>query len=151
MSEHLSSEQIVNWMIEDHSAEQVEHVGVCAECAAAVERLEQSLGMFRVAVRETAQQLGESQKVFHLPRRPKAVLWLTAGLTAAAVLVSLTALPVYKVQQEQRKAEMARQDAELMEQVDAELSEGVAAPMRPLEKMVSWGPAAKQSVEKRKF
>jgi len=148
MNQHLSSKQIVEWMIEDHSVEAEHHVESCAECAAQIGRLKDSLGMFRGAVRETAAHFSESQKVFAMPKRWMAVLWLTA----AAALVTVTAFPVYKVQENRQKAaEIVRQDAELMEQVNAGLSEGVAAPMKPLERLVSWGPAAKRTEEKRSF
>ncbi len=110
----------------------------CAECAAQVNTLRESLGMFRGAVRETAGNLADRRIVDEVPRRRMAVLWLTA----AAALVTITVLPIYKVKENRQKAEIVRQDAELMEQVNAGLSEGVAAPMKPLEKMVKWGPAA---------
>jgi ribosomal protein S14 len=147
MSEHLSSKQITEWTIEDRSAEASRHIQECAECASQVERLRESLEMFRGAMRETAEQCSAQQKVLRVPGRRTAVLWLTA----AAALVTLTVLPIYQVRESRHKAaETARQDAELMEQVNAELSEGVAAPMKPLEKLVSWGPAPK-SGEKRAY
>jgi predicted anti-sigma-YlaC factor YlaD len=148
MNQHLSSKRIAGWTIEDHSAEEVQHIQECTECAAQVERLAETLGMFRVAVRETAANFVEQRQVLQMPRRRMAVLWLTV----AAALMTLAVVPVYRVQENRQKAaEMARQDAELMEQVNAELSEGVAAPMKPLEKMVSWGPTAKSAGEERKF
>jgi hypothetical protein len=138
MNQHLSSKQIVEWMIEDRTVEAERHVEECAECAAQVNTLRESLGMFRGAVRETAGNLADRRIVDEVPRRRMAVLWLTA----AAALVTITVLPIYKVKENRQKAEIVRQDAELMEQVNAGLSEGVAAPMKPLEKMVKWGPAA---------
>jgi hypothetical protein len=148
MSEHLSSEQITDWLIGERPAEAVQHARVCPECAAQVAQLSETLDMFRGAVRETAGSFGEGRKVFLVPRRRTAVMWATV----AAALVTLVALPAYQVREKKhRAAEMAQQDSELMEQVNAELSEGVARPMRPLEKMVSWGPAAKAVAEKRTF
>jgi hypothetical protein len=149
MSEHLSSEQISDWMIGDRAAEAVQHMRTCTECESRVERLEETLGMFRGAVRETAGSFEERQQVFQLPRRRIRVMWATV----VAALVTLVAVPVYQVQEHQRQAAAAaqQQDAELMEQVNAELSQDVAAPMKPLEKMVSWGPAAKSAGEKRAF
>jgi hypothetical protein len=132
MTEHLSSQQIVEWMNGERGAEAEGHVRECAECGNRVEQLLDSLEMFRSSVRETA----ERQTVSRLAPRRHALRWLTA----VAALVLLAGLPVYKVQEDrQRAAEMARQDAELMREVDADLSSGVAAPMKPLEKMVSWG------------
>jgi hypothetical protein len=53
----------------------------------------------------------------------------------------------------QQSAQMARQDAELLDEVNAELSSGVAEPMKPLERMVSWGRegAPEKAGEARKF
>jgi hypothetical protein len=149
MSKHLSSEQISDWMAGERSsvvAEQAaQHVHDCGECAAEIERLTESLAMFRVAVRETAGTFTERQRVFGIPKRRVAVLWATA----AAALVTLAIIPVYQGQQNRHKAEIARQDAVLMEQVNAGLSENVASPLKPLEKMVSWGPNAKTASETR--
>lgn len=148
MSEHLTSEQIAEWMIGGREVEAAQHVETCAECQRQVDQLQETLGMFRGAVRETAGSLGERQRVFQLPRRRVAVLWATV----AAALVTLAIVPAYEVQARRLKAaETARQDAELLEQVNAELSEDIAGPMKPLEKMVSWGPAARIVPEKRTF
>ncbi len=58
---------------------------------------------------------------------------------AAAALLVLAAVPVYRsVQDRQRQAEIARADALLLEQVDAEVSRAVPRPMEPLAKLVSW-------------
>jgi hypothetical protein len=139
MSEHLTSEQISNWAIGLRNDAMEQHASECRACMAEIERLQESLGMFRAAVRAKAGELAGSQKVLRVPKRRMAVIWLTA----VAAVVTLTVLPVYKVQEHrQRAAETARQDAELMEQVNSELSQDVAEPMKPLEKMVSWGPAA---------
>ena len=58
-------------------------------------------------------------------------------LVAAALLV--LAVPIYRnAQDRQRQAEIARADALLLEQVDAEVSRAVPRPMEPLVKLVSW-------------
>src|SRR5208283_5891399 len=60
------------------------------------------------------------------------------ALVAAALLV-LAAVPVHRnAQERQRQAEIARADALLLEQVDAEVSRAVPRPMEPLVKLVSW-------------
>ncbi len=136
MSQHLSSQQILDWMNGDYSPEADRHVRECADCAAQVESLTHTLAMFRSSVREASagliEQRAEQQVVLRMPQRRVAWRWLPV----AAALVVLAAMPVYKLQQQQARqkaAEVARQDAELMEQVDAELSEEVASPMKPLE------------------
>ena len=138
MTTHLSSQQILEWMNGERGADAERHVRECAECGRRVERLGDSLELFRGSVREAAGViLEERQTVLQMPRRNHALRWFTV----AAALVLLAGLPIFKVHEEQHRAvEMARQDAELMREVDAELSSGVATPLKPLEKMVSWGP-----------
>ena len=131
MSQHLSSQQILDWMNGDYSPEADRHVRECADCAAQVESLTDTLAMFRSSVREASAGISEQQVVLRMPARKFSWRWLPV----AAALVVLAGVPVYKVQQQarQKAAEVARQDAELMEQVDAELSAEVASPMKPLE------------------
>jgi hypothetical protein len=148
MNQHLSSQQILEWMNGENSPGAKLHVGECAECAAQVERLAGSLQMFRDAVREVADRSGEGQTVLRMPRRRMALRWITA----AAALVMLAGVPIFKVQEDRhRAAELARQDAELLDEVNAELSSGVAEPMKPLQKMVIWGSETTKRAETREF
>ena len=148
MIQHLTSDQISQCVLGDASPETAAHLNRCTECAARLAQLTDSLGMFRSAIRETAGNLGGQQRTPVITRRRMAVLWLTV----AAALITVTALPVYKIQDNRQKAAaIAKQDAELMEQVNAGLSEGVATPLKPLQKMVSWGPGMKITPEKRNF
>jgi hypothetical protein len=152
MTRHLSSQQILEWMNGERAVEAEQHVRDCAECGQRVDRLRESLELFRGSVRETAENnfeaRSEGQTVLRMPRRRTALRWLTA----AAAVILLAGLPIFKVQEDrQRAAEVARQDAELMREVDAELSSEVAAPLKPLEKMVSWGTGSAAQVDKRRF
>ena len=56
---------------------------------------------------------------------------------AVAALLVLAAVPIYREDQ-QRKAERARADAALLEQVDVQVSRAIAAPMEPLAKLMTW-------------
>lgn len=147
MSEHLSSEQIADFVAGIVPAKAAQHVSQCRECSGEVQRFSESLQMFRMAVRETGSGYGDRQRVLTMPKRRRAVIWATI----AAALVTLLAAPTYQFRQTQRKAEVARQDSELMDEVNAGLSEDVASPMKPLEKMVTWGPDAKKAGEVRDF
>jgi recombinational DNA repair protein (RecF pathway) len=150
MSEHLTSQQISEWMAGQGEAGWDLHLSACAKCAAEVEQLRQSLGFFRASVREVAQEASEVQTVFRTPNRGRR--WLTGIVAASALLAILAWLPIYKARDDRQKAaETARQDAELLQQVDAELSAEVAPPMKPLEQMVSWGRGDRSQLEKRKF
>ncbi len=126
------------------------HLKACAQCQAEVEQFRESLGFFRASVREVAVQADQVQTVFRAPSRGRR--WFTGAVAAAALLAILAWLPIYKAHEDRQKAaEVARQDAELLQQVDAELSSEVAGPMKPLEKMVSWGQGSQPREEKRKF
>ena len=132
MSSHLSHEQISQWMLGERTSVEEQHVLECPQCSAAVAGLQSALAEFGGAVRDW----GEAQRVA-MPtrdgRRARPFRW--AWVAVAALL--LAAVPIYRVDQ-QRKAERARADAALMEQVDAEVSRTVAAPMEPRAKLMTW-------------
>jgi hypothetical protein len=142
MSQHLSARQISLWMIGERAPQQEQHVRECPECGAELARLEASLALFRGSVRHWSdgqvrvpRPLAPTRGSRGYPARPLPVRW---ALVAAALLV-LAAVPIYRnAQDRQRQAEMARADALLLEQVDAEVSRAVPRPMEPLVKLVSW-------------
>ena len=142
MSQHLSSREISQWMIGERTPQQEQHVRECSECGAELARLEASLALFRDSVRHWSdgqvrvpRSLAPTRRRRGYPARPLPVRW---ALVAAALLV-LAAVPIYRnAQDRQRQAEMARADALLLEQVDAEVSRAVPRPMEPLAKLVSW-------------
>jgi hypothetical protein len=135
MSQHLSSQQISQWMIGERTPQQEQHVGECSQCGAEVARMEAALGLFRGSVRHWSDLQVRVPRPLAPGPRPHPVRW---ALAAAALLV-LAAVPVYRsAQDRQRQAEIARADALLLEQVDAEVSRAVPRPMEPLVKLVSW-------------
>jgi hypothetical protein len=142
MSQHLSERQISLWMIGERTPQQEQHVRECPECGAELARLEASLALFRGSVRHWSDRqvrvpwpLAPTRGSRRYPARLRPLRW---ALVAAALLV-LAVVPIYRnVQDRQRQAEMARADALLLEQVDAEVSRAVPRPMEPLVKLVSW-------------
>jgi hypothetical protein len=142
MSQHLSARQISLWMVGERTPQQEQHVRECPECGAELARLEASLALFRGSVRHWSDRqvrvpghLAPTRRSRGYPARPRPLRW---ALVAAALLL-LAAIPIYRnVQDRQRQAEMARADALLLEQVDAEVSRAVPRPMEPLAKLVSW-------------
>ena len=142
MSRHLSSREVSQWMIGERTPQQEQHVRQCPECGAEVARMEAALALFRGSVRHWSdrqvrvpQPLAPTRGSRAYPALPLPLRW---ALLAATLLV-LAALPVYRnVQDRQRQAEIARADALLLEQVDAEVSRAVPRPMEPLVKLVSW-------------
>ena len=137
MSEHLSDEQISKWIAGERDAAAGQHVGECAECRAEVARMESTLAVFRDSVhRWSDSQTAPAWKIRRTPsfaRRP-----LSWALSAAAVL-ALALVPIYRNEKEQqRKAEAARVDAMLLQQIEQETSRTVPSSMDPLVKMVAW-------------
>jgi hypothetical protein len=61
-------------------------------------------------------------------------------LAAAALLVLLGSVPLYRATRARQIAATAASDTLLLEQVDAEISRAVPEPMEPLVQLVSWGP-----------
>src|ERR1035441_8425748 len=135
MSQHLSSGEISQWMIGERTPQQEQHVRQCSECGAEVARMEAALGLFRDSVRHWSDGQVRVPRPLTPEPRPQPIRWV---LVAAALLV-LAAVPIYRnAQDRQRQAEIARADALLLGQVDAEVSRPVRRPMEPLVKRVSW-------------
>jgi hypothetical protein len=62
---------------------------------------------------------------------------MRAGLAAAAIVLA-AAVPLYRARAERHRAEVARADAVLLEQVDEGISRAIAEPMEPLAQMMAW-------------
>ena len=145
MTEHLSADQISQWMIGDRSPQLQHHVALCTQCRAQLEQLETTLGQFRGGVREWSAVTAppawrQPASRSHWPPVQRLML-------AAATLLLLVAMPVYwNVRQKQKAAEAARADAQLLEQVNSSLSRAVPEPMEPLVNLVTWNssPAEKK-------
>ena len=98
--------------------------------------MEASLSLFRGSVRQWSdgQSSSHDRRAWKVERtrtgfagQPR--LW---ALVTAMVLM-LAVIPIYRdAQDKQRKAELAKADAILLEQVDAQVSRAVPAPMEPL-------------------
>ena len=142
MSQHLSSREVSQWIIGERTPQQEQHVRQCPECGAELARMEAALALFRGSVRHWRgrQSRAEPPAIGSISpvRRGSRIQPVRWALVAAALLV-LAAVPIYRNAQEtQRQAEIARADALLLEQVDAEVSRAVPRPMEPLVKLVSW-------------
>jgi len=142
MSQHLSSREISQWMIDERTPQQEQHVRQCPECGAELARMEAALTLFRGSVRRWSDGQRRAE-----PPASGSILPARRGFWAQplgwalvpATLLVLAAVPVYRnVQDRQRQAEAARADALLLEKVDAEVSRAVPRPMEPLVKLVSW-------------
>jgi hypothetical protein len=127
---HLSEEQIAQWIGGERPAAVESHLAGCEQCRAAVTSFEDVLAQFRSSARSAvvpAPSLG----------RRRSMVWPRLA-AAAAALALLVAVPLYRERQERARAELARQDAQLLQQVDAEISQAVPDAMDPLTNLVSW-------------
>ena len=135
MNRHLSSRQFSQWMIGEHTPREEHHVRECPECGAELARLESSLSIFRDSVRQWSDRRSRvPDPGAWKAERGQPKLWALV----AAMLLMLAVVPIYRdadSKDKQRKAELARADAVLLEQVDAQVSRAVPAPMEPL---VAW-------------
>jgi hypothetical protein len=138
MSRHLSEEQISRWILGERATGEVEHASECPSCRAEIARLESAMATLRGSLRSVGEQsLPPAVDWARASRRP----WLglpVQWLVAAAALLLLTVVSLYHSHEQRRKAELARADAILLEQVDAGISRPIAEPMEPLARLMTW-------------
>lgn len=82
MSQHLSDEQISNWMIGERTADDEAHVRECAECRCEVRRMEETFGLFRESLPPLAYARGSERG-----RSVRIAVALAASTLAAVVLL----------------------------------------------------------------
>jgi hypothetical protein len=132
MNSHLSPEQISRWMMGERTRLEEQHVRECPRCGAEVAVFQSALDAFRSSVRGWSDGQSVVKPVRDgLRARPLRWAWI------AATVLLLAAIPIYRLDQ-QRKAERAKADAALLEQVDVQVSRAIAAPMEPLAKLMTW-------------
>ena len=137
MSEHLSAEQISEWMVGGRSLQLERHLAACAACRAEVEKLEGALAAYRGAVRDWSGSPPPPE--WRGPfAGPAWFSWPRAALTAAALAMLLIPPLYWRDRARQRAAEAARADAQLLERVDASIARAVPEPMDPLVNLVAW-------------
>ncbi len=143
---HLSSREISRWLVEGPSQESEEHLEGCWSCQAKLAEAREPLTAFRAAV------VAWSEAQPAAPVRTAAVtnsayrglrLWLPAGLALAAmvlagILFGGGAFRVHPAMPQHAAVASEPDDAVLMEQVDAEVSEAVPDSMAPLTDLVAW-------------
>ena len=131
---------MAGWVCGERTPEDERHLRECAQCGAEIARLESALGQFRESVRGWSDQRSPAalEKVRRAAdRRGPARFWFRWPVLAAAAL-ALSVAPVYKTVHDRQRAAQALADAQLLEQVDREVSEAVPTPMEPLAQLVSW-------------
>lgn len=145
MIEHLSAEQISQWMVGERTPQLERHVAECAACRSELGQMENTLSQFRSAMRESAASMAVPEWREPAPQASW-FAWPRVVLTAA-VLVLLVAVPIsWRVRVREQAAreqvtptsQVALSDAQLLESVDSEISQAVPGPMEPLVSLVTW-------------
>jgi hypothetical protein len=131
---HLSAEQIAQWAAGERTADAELHMAACPRCRGEVSEIEDVLAQFRSSARSVESPI-PALAPSHRMMWPR----LVAVAAAAALLV---AAPVYREHRQRERAARDRQDAQLLQQVDAEISRAVPGSMDPLVSLVSWNSAS---------
>lgn len=150
MIEHLSAEQISQWIIGDRPLELREHMAQCAECRAELGQLENAIAQFRTAMREPASYVPPPAWRQPEPQPAPWFSWPRLVLTATALLV-LAAVPVtwrVRVHEQALRAQAALADSQLLESVDAEISQAVPQPLEPLVTLATWNSSSTELNQK---
>jgi hypothetical protein len=149
MIQHLSAEQISQWMMGERTPQLERHVAECDECRAELGQLETALAQFRGAVREWSGSATPPAWRQPAARGPW-FSWQRLVMAAAALCVLLV-LPVYwsiRARERAEQAAAARADALLLERVDSAISRAVPEPMEPLVNLVTWNSSPAENAKK---
>jgi hypothetical protein len=140
MTNHLSSEQISRLLGGDGTSAEGQHAGSCAECERELSRVQETLLAFSHSVRHWAEAhtstcVPDSEFLRNRPsiRRMGPLRW---ALAAAAVII-LIVVPLYKNAGHRYREADSSEDAVLLEQVNAHLSRTVASPIEPFMQLLS--------------
>ena len=149
MSAHLTSQQVSEWILGDHSREAELHVRSCSLCQAEIGQFEASLKGFRSSVRQWSEEQLPPYSPLQVKRNPArlwamGIAWATAAIILCILLGRLSYRPAPQPQ-------TATADTTLLAQIDHEVSRTVPDSMESLTQLVSWdasssAPASNRSV-----
>ena len=146
---HLSAWEQEEYILDERTPQMLRHLTECAECRAAVVRLEQGLGVYRkAAVQWSAEALAARPQQFVTSKRQPVLALRWAMAAIIPILLLLIALLPFRVSHPrpiQRAAQIS--DDALLDQVDEQISAAVPSSMESLTHLVSTsdGAAAKGS------
>jgi polyferredoxin len=145
MNNHLTSEQISRWLIGEKTPGGEKHLRGCARCAAEVDAVRHAFSEFgnsavNWADREGARAVPDTAGLLRRSRHRTNLRRLRL-LAAAALLILMSAVPIYrKSLEQQHEAEVMREsavDTELLERVNAHLLQTVPVSLQPLTTLAS--------------
>jgi len=145
MNTHLSEQQISKWIAGACTAEEERHGRECAECQMKLVSFQSAMSGFRTSIVNWADQLsGEHPPDCRLllddvnHRRAPVLRWVAVTAAAAVILGSI---PAYRRSIEQEREANAAQesqlDTQLLQRVNAHLSQVAPASLQPLMEMQS--------------
>jgi predicted anti-sigma-YlaC factor YlaD len=150
MIEHLSAEQISQWMIGERTPQLEEHLAQCAACRGELAQMESALSQFRTAMRDPANSVPPPDW-----REPDPSAhwysWSPRLALIAAALVILVAAPIswrVRLHEQAVREQAALADSQLLESVDSEISQAVPEPMEPLVTLATWNSSSAEQNQK---
>jgi len=144
MNEHLTHQELTDHLLGTRSATVEAHLSTCTACSKELYQFRESLGTFRAAVHNWSEAERPVQRqVFPVPR---SFDWLLVGSMALVLLtfslvfwgdrpdtkVNVDPGPTTNLVAQNSEAQI-QQDNELLSNINQELSEGLPAPMQPLQ------------------
>lgn len=139
MKQHLSADQVLEWVMGLREAECEAHLRGCRECVEEIEKVARPLRLFGAAVRELGSEVLIGERAVNRRRSWRLAYW-PAALLAAALLI-FAVLPSQRGQRqaghEVTDAPVAVSDEVLLQNVEAELSESVPGSMEPLARLMT--------------
>lgn len=142
MNQHLSQQQIDEWLVNRDNAQRPDdvaaHLRSCPECSGELSRTAEALTLFGGAVRswgEDQMRLRPARATWTVPVVP---VWRWRVALAFAVMWFMIAVPVYQHRKANQEAAALRaaQDEILLQHVEQALSQSVPSPMEPLAKLM---------------
>jgi hypothetical protein len=136
MSKHLTEDQVARCFAGQSTMDERQHIQQCAACSAELDRLANSISLFRNAVRDRI----DARVALHAPAIvfedqppvPATPIWKWAMVTVVTVL--LVALPFF-ITRPQQFVDNASAPADpdiLMREINLHLSRTMPAPMEPI-------------------
>ena len=140
MNTHLTEEQISQYIAGYGTGELDRHIAGCAQCSAKLGSFENIIGQFRGSAGDWAGRecrLPDMATLCGIFRRSRtlSLRWVAAAATLAAIAA---AFPAFRKPVEPPVAELeqSRSDEQLLERVNAHLSQSAPASLQPLMEML---------------
>jgi hypothetical protein len=141
---HLSAWEQEEYILDERTPQMLRHLTECAECRAAVARLEHGLGVYRkAAVQWSSDSLAARPQRFLTARKQPVVSLRWAMAVIIPIVLLLIALLPFRGSNPrpvQQAAQMS--DDALLDQVDEQISAAVPSSMESLTHLVSTGDSA---------